>query len=425
MDHLNYFFPYERKDGKHEDQLTRAFLTTVKLIPIVQNMFIELIREKMIEKNCQNVIPSLFDTQSHIDLIETQVKKITQDTGTIVSVLISDDEYKKDVHVQLSERDAVYDGLIYYQPDWVIIIENKPRHQDVWKDQLSPSRNSLPENHLLDIVEKGICLSWRDIMSRMNRIIEKELVSGAEEKIMNDFLTFVDHKFSYINPYTSFTVCKDNKYLLNKKCISLMNDILPGKVSYHRGWKNHFSIDTRAVKQISLAPSFVEDKWHIELEFYTGDTMAQAKSFFSKVDSHKIEKLEEKGWRITPNFHFSYMSTNLLYPKSTIALEDYIHYWKKTPIQQLSKKKMGEYQLVIEDLITQGMMTEEDKVDIKDKFDDTNRSNLNVCPGIHFEYKWTKERVIDLDHRNLFISEIKSVIKDAFQLWDEDFNLEG
>ena len=52
--HLNIFVPYENKSLHHEDQLTRAFLILLRSIKLVEQLFIELLRDRMRSSGIHN-----------------------------------------------------------------------------------------------------------------------------------------------------------------------------------------------------------------------------------------------------------------------------------------------------------------------------------------------------------------------------------
>ena len=56
MDRLNYFTPYSR-GSRHEDQLTRAFLAVLRLVPSARMAFIDLVRQKQAEIGADCPIP--------------------------------------------------------------------------------------------------------------------------------------------------------------------------------------------------------------------------------------------------------------------------------------------------------------------------------------------------------------------------------
>ena len=56
MKRLNYFNPYQSKEGHHEDQLTRAYLVLMKYSSHAFFTFIEYVRSKHITKSNEDPI---------------------------------------------------------------------------------------------------------------------------------------------------------------------------------------------------------------------------------------------------------------------------------------------------------------------------------------------------------------------------------
>lgn len=179
MNHLNIFNPFKNKANYHEDELTRVFLTILKNIPLVQACFIEMIRDEMIRKNCKQIIAPLFERNSLIESVETQVTDKNElfraAVGRrLVSIIISDDKLYKDAKVEKSHRSARYDGVIIYQPGWLLVIENKPSIENIWLGQLNPNVSTE-----IEIEEKPISLSWRNIIETLSSLIERNIIQGS------------------------------------------------------------------------------------------------------------------------------------------------------------------------------------------------------------------------------------------------------
>jgi hypothetical protein len=58
MNYLNYFEPYVSKNPWHEDQLTRAFLVTMRFVPLVQAAFLDLVREAQATAKSEHIVPA-------------------------------------------------------------------------------------------------------------------------------------------------------------------------------------------------------------------------------------------------------------------------------------------------------------------------------------------------------------------------------
>jgi len=416
---MNIFKFYENKPETHEDQLTRAFLLVLKYVYMAQAVFIEMIRDKMREEECQEIVPALVLNESWISKIETQKSSKTlsrtekEETERLVSIIISNKKLEEKVTVERSERTAIYDGFIKYEPDWIFIIENKPIYENIWLEQLNPN---VPEN--IAIEEKCISLCWQDIIKNLISLLERDLVYGADRKILEDYLDYGYTLFDWLNPYTRFKICKDNEYLLNERCKDIMRQLDMGKVSYHRGWRHYIQLNYGSVRQISLFPSMNSSmnsasNWEIHLALHPGDTMTQARDLYRKLDIQSLLKLMENGWQLRPNFHFSFQATNLMWTEGRTKIEEYLRYWQRN-VDSLRQIKRNEFEDYFEQMLEVGIVLEGDFHAFKENVIDTKRDAINVCPGIYMVFKWDKEKAIKLDDQDQFVEDVKLRITEAF-----------
>jgi hypothetical protein len=88
MERLNYFSSYQSKGAGHEDQLTRAFLVVVRMVPLALAGLLDLIRDQQVVRGSATAIPSSTELLTHDVEIETQKNSISQSTGRLVSVVM-------------------------------------------------------------------------------------------------------------------------------------------------------------------------------------------------------------------------------------------------------------------------------------------------------------------------------------------------
>lgn len=417
MDHLNIFNSFRNKENSHEDELTRAFLILVENIPMIQGMFINCIREDMINKRCKHIIPDLFSKESSIESIKTQItdsnylfKQAVE--RRVVSIIISDDKLSKETKVKNSNRRARYDGVIIYEPSWLLIIENKPSVENVWLEQLNPNVSDD-----IEIEEKPIALSWREILEKVNSLIEKKLLNGLEEKIVSDFIEFIDNNYPELNPYTTFVICNDNNYLLKKRCTSIMKALNLGEVKQHQGWETSIEIDNKVVKKIALYPELKNNSWEIILHMSAGSIMSYARNFYNSVNIDRLKKIQMDDWELKPELHFAFRSQFLMKTEITCNLDTYLEYWINniSNLKQVKREDIINYHKMLMD---NGMAVTSDIEKIKDKILKTKMQKVNICPSIYFRYIWKKEGAIKLDRDEVFISEVKNKIREAFSVWE-------
>lgn len=218
MNRLNYFEAFQSKAAWHEDQLTRAFLVLIRFVPLVHARFLALIREEQERVRCDKdklLSPITVVAEKNV-LIETQTSQIRHDQGRLLSVLMSDEQWTKQHEVQGSKRGARYDGVLAYtdsersssrsEPDWLIIVENKPKERNVWPDQINLSYHSLPSDHRLEIESKPIALSWRSVIRDLRCLLDRDLTGRAEKMLVEDFLDYVARWYSYLLPFDTIGV---------------------------------------------------------------------------------------------------------------------------------------------------------------------------------------------------------------------------
>ena len=336
------------------------------------------------------------------------------DGRTLVSVIISDDKFETKEKVTNDDRNAVYDGVVTCDPSWIFIIENKPSKENIWVGQLNPN---ISKDRDINIIEKPCCLSWRDIIAVLNTQVEKGMFSGFELIAVEDFIEYVDNEYTWINPYTSFGVCKENIYLLNKRCINIMGNCLINEdkkeVKYHRGWKHYIESGVNTVKQIALDANKSENGFTIDLWLHAGDTMSAAKETFNKLDIVKLLELKNMGFKLSSNFHVSYRSSNLLWFEGLLSFEDYIKFWKKeyVNLKQIKKENFVEYFKYLED---NNLIQKEDRNIIQENILDKRYDKLNICPGISIKYSWDGQTAMRLDKTNEFEQDFYNKLIAAF-----------
>jgi len=428
MERLNYFNPYKSKGAWHEDQLTRAFLVVVKMVPLALSAFLDLIRDRQTTAKSERPLPSLSDLLIQDVTIHTQRTSVPQTTGRLVSVLMTDEHWTTENKVQESTRDARYDGVLCFDPDWIIVIENKPLHQNIWADQLNPSL--LPEGHEIVIDPEPVALRWGDVVNRLTALLDVNWLGSTERQLVSDFLEFLDEQFDYLNPYDTFGRCKDSMSLLHKRCETILDAIAPGQVKWQGGWSTHYfelrSARQRSevpVKRCALCPKQAGEDMSIELAMWPGDTMNQARSFYKYLSEHGATpflNLKNQGWIVKTNFHFGFIQKGFGHGvRTTLAVEDYLRYWEGNPrsIEQLVPDEHG-FETSLRKLVADGLIGESDVPAVLAKAVALGATNLNVIPGFEVIYRWSLADAVAIDKKNDgMVEEVRRKTNEAIATW--------
>jgi hypothetical protein len=413
MNHTNYFARFDRKDKAQEDPLTRAFLSLVRLVPAVQSMFVDAVRASQVERGADVRIPPR--SQGDVSLVRTQIGDLRADAGRVVSILITNESWDGDLSVTASLRTPVYDGVIHYAGDWVLVLENKP-FGGVRKSQLHPNTGG---SDTLTVEPTLVVLVWKKLIRRLHTLTGVGVLDITQKQLVRDFIQYIQAEFPDLNPYPTFAACRDHHSLLRKRCEDILRELAPGRVERHKNWRSYINVsEMNAARMVALHPVEADDTWAIELSIHPGDTVTQARPFYRQVDANALLGLQGE-WACRPNLHFSFIQKNLVWTHRDIPLGEYIAYWQENPrwIGQAKEKNFG---TLLNEFQDSGLMTQADVEAFREHFLETNRTTANVCPGVSLRMRWSKEEAETLDETpGRFGQAISENVRQAVSTWGE------
>ncbi len=425
MSYLNYFEPYISKIARHEDQLTRAFLIVLRYSPLALFIFYDYMRSSLLGLARNEYISVEIPETSQIK--GSNIRFWTQ-TGNLenarqfVSVLITDERIEISSDIKNSNRGAIYDGIISFSDELTLIIENKPKSENVWKEQLNPNLSKWIDEHkehmdtTPQLVKVPAILEWKEIIKKLNEILLIDAVGGAEGLIISDFLDFINRNFPSLNPYDNLTLCKNNRELIEKRVKNILMSVSTEEalVDYHKGWTYYIKSDLPDIAKVGIEIGFDQDKLKgLWLSLYFGDTSSQAKSFYNrKIDYSKIEHLINEGWKCDPNFHLSHIRLGLVWLKTPEgSMQDYYSFWKEN-VNRIDQYGKEEIRTLLSELDRLKLIIlKNDELDTQ--IFKTNRDRINVCPGLGLSYEYPAEKAKALDSMDNLIDDIKERIREG------------
>ena len=220
MDRVNLLNPFG-SSMQQENRLTWAFLVVLKFDLHLQNFLRELVESHLPPEHRK------YSNTWEPARISTQTRLIDSSTNLLVSVLLTDAPIQDKVEVKWSCRRAIYDGIIEYPSGLTLIVENKPHHGNVWKEQLSPSRDSLPDDIINDVTlhDSAICLEWSEVLEGVLKYADSGIAPFSSREIARDFLSFVEEFHRMLTPYRTFRLSCDRYEALRRRTIRLVDDL--------------------------------------------------------------------------------------------------------------------------------------------------------------------------------------------------------
>lgn len=417
---LNYFEPFQSKSSGHEDQLTRAYLVVLRFSPTALLMFYELISRG------SNKLPPISEVQLDNIQFDTQKTNIEKYLASkVLSVLLTDKQFKLEQKVENSEREARYDGIIRFSDELLIIIENKPKSINVWEDQLSPNLKN--QSNEIELISEVVLVEWKEIIGTLNSLVSMHSISGSERMMITDFLDYVNRHFSFLNPYDNLALCKNDYHLINQRLESILEQISAnGEVGYQPKWRS-FYLETglEGIRMVVFGVEMLEseNKYNLQVGFYFGDTQHQSRKFYeSNIPYQKIEDLKSLNWTSRPNFHISYMQAQVVgFNTPNGKSRDYYEYWLNNQ-NEIYQRKQEDLSNCLEKLSDLDIIKfdAEKRKEVNDKVLETNRDRLNLCPGFVLTYSINSNDAIEMDNKKELVDFIKEKVRNGLSILDKE-----
>ncbi len=417
--HLSIFRPYDR-DAKHEDQLTRAALIVMKLVPLAHEAFLGLSRSQRLSE-----LPRpRFDMQTEklVPLgTETEDPKIAE----LVSVFLGPHENlmggSQDLNLA-SERRARYDGVIQYGMDLLIVIESK-----LYADASEQQALDINTKGLAHKKKRWIPIRWQELLDRWWNLMERGVLGPAESEVLNDFFENAEENFGDLLPYTDLERCGDNPRRRLRRLQAILEKAtgLSAEVSNlygHAGVK--FPTDqVIAFDRVSL---YIEGD-NIVISAWPAELAPQYKRVYS--DPKKVEALialtEDPSWRVQGNLHLAYWRSSgpqRWYPARRLPGKVYVHQWiedfrdhraRRLPREQLHDQAFRNW------LIERGYATDSEMESLDEWEKHLPMDKFDVRPSIQVTRSWQFADAIARDTTDQFTIEVHDAINQILAALDE------
>ena len=155
----------------------------------------------------------------------------------------------------------------------------------------------------------------------------------------------------------------------------------------------------------------------IVVEFAPGDTTAQARLLYTKVDAARVLELISRGWRIAANLHLAHMTKNLVY---TSVQLDPSEYWsvcaracREPNYGWVRMWRRAEHQKLFEFLVSEKLAAPSDQKEFERHLGRTNRDKINVCPGITMRWPLPTDEAAVLDTRGQLERRVRQAMEEG------------
>ena len=425
--HLSIFRPYSRPPN-HEDQLTRAFLIVMKLVPEAHDALLGFIGKRTLAGLPQ----PRFDLQTE-NLIPPGADSGKSNVKKLVSIFLTPDEgVEKLDAVESSDRRARYDGVIRYGSELLVVLESK----------LFSGVNS---KQAVEINPKGgtwksakpVHIRWQEVLNRWWDLSESPNIESTKAEIIREFFDYAETYFADLLPFTDLARCKNNERRRLRRLRSLLQDatglagtITPRSEDPATGRKYPPGVNVKLPEDKVTAADrvgmWIEDD-AVHLAMWLAELGRQYKHLYRHPDRAEslVRIAVQPGWKLDANFHIGYRfsrSFQRWYPARHLSGTDYVQQWIDDVDHHAGQRTREQ----LKSKTFQSWLTERHYAKKKD-LDRLNDWIEQKSPGIKFHVRpsvqvvrrWDLPQAAELDTKGEFGYQVKTAIDQILAALDE------
>lgn len=415
---MSIFRPYDR-DAKHEDQLTRAALIVMKLVPLAHEAFLNL-------AGCEQLsaLPRpRFDMQTE-QLVPLSAAGADLEGAELVSIFLGPHEgiWEEQPPDLASERRARYDGVIQYGSRLIVVIESK-------------LFATATEQQALKINTKGFAYArsrfqhvrWQQLLDRWWNLMDLGVLGPAEADVLSDFFSNAEENFGDLLPYTDLERCGDNP----RRRVSRLRTILEQATGFDaevRDVLGHAGVQFPSDQVIAFdrASLYVKDD-DLVLSMWPAELAPQYKRVYSDLDRAEalIALTSDPHWEANANFHLSYWRASgprRWYPARHLPGPVYIRQWLddfknnragRRPREEIKSESFRSW------LVQRNYASESELESLDEWADKLPMEKFDVRPSIQLTRSWRWADAVVQDKAGKLIAEVQRSIDEALLALDE------
>lgn len=407
-DPLNFFEPWELLPAGHENQLTRAFLVVLRHSPLAHQAWLRIVAP---ERALHQLDRATFRTQT--GRIMDVGARIAEERIPGISVIQAADAPVIGGDIVDSSRTPVYDGIVTYGDDLVIVVENKL--DGPASDRQARHINRHDANIEFDPRPRAV--SWRDILDAFADLVDadRSLAGGAEKALIEDFLEYCQRHFSRLLPFSTLRRCAGDKQRMRRRFAAVLSAIAPDPqdADGHKLMLPEAACVERAY--LDADPLGSDPTARVSIWMFPADTLGQARHLWPHADKVRaLRGLLDSGWELHPHMHFAYRGTQLLHTFGPIDVDGYIDYWHEN-IGTTNALKPSQWSNYWQRLADAGIADPDDRARFDASFTNTNRHNAVPCPGLRCGKGWSRSAAEAADEAGALGEMARDVINEMLR----------
>ncbi|HST54931.1 MAG TPA: hypothetical protein VLJ42_03420, partial [Solirubrobacteraceae bacterium] len=297
--HLNVFEPYRELSRSHEDQLTRAAMIVMRLVPQARDALLRAIDER----------PERELPECSLDMQANEIAPVTDEdpvSGEIhrerlVSVFLTPDIEPFELAPEITDTDRGqrFDGILRFDPELVVVIESKVCHRWARRDGHRAAELNVGDARFAE--RRTHLLRWHDLFESWWQLVEQGALVPAEQALVQDMLDYANRDFAQLLPFGSLRRAGADPLRRERRLRSLL--LQATSVNPERGGSVHVRLDhALGVESLQRASLQIADD-ELTLHVWPGELKRQAEHLYAAGHAERLSELagqDDGAWRVAP-----------------------------------------------------------------------------------------------------------------------------
>jgi hypothetical protein len=419
---LSVFEPYSDLSRGHEDQLTRAAMIVLRLVPLAR----ETLLREIGERSLSQLPDCTVDLQaSHVvDPTEEGATNGKVQRGRLVSVFLTPDFEPPKIGREVTDtaRGQRFDGVLRFDPELVVLLESK-----ICRRWARRNGHRVAEVNLggVEFAERRTCLlRWHDLLEAWWRLVEIGVLSPTEQLLIGDLLSYAHQDFAELLPFGSLRRVGEDPIRRKWRLRSLLREatgIQPERVGLV-----HVRLDT-ALGATTLQRAALEiDDRALTLHLWPGELKPQARALYSAGRAEPLAELDEGGdgpWRVAPQPLLGFRSAPQrvrVYLTCTLDAAAYARQWQDEDLARVGAHRPETVRPELWPwLLERGYASTADEERLERFMRTLGKRSLHLRPSMHVSYTWSFAEAEALDEAGLLVGEIHEAVNRVLAALDE------
>jgi hypothetical protein len=421
--HLNVFEPYRELSRSHEDQLTRAAMIVLRLVPLARETLLNAIGEPS-----QSQLPDCIVDMQATNIVDPSEENLATgevERGRLVSVFLTPDTEPFELAEEITDIDRAqrFDGVLRFDPDLVVVLESKVCRRWARRNGHRVAELNLGGTRFGE--RRTSVLRWHDLLESWWRLVELGVLGPAEQAIVKDVLSYAHQDFGQLLPFGTLRRVGSDPVRRKWRLRSLLREatgIVP-----ERAGLVHVRLDVAlGVLSLQRAALDIEDE-RLTLHIWPGELKAQAEQLYAGGRAEDLcTLLGEDGpgaWQVKPQPLLGFRNAPVrtrVYLTCRLDPAEYARRWQGEDWKQVGAHHRNH---ILPELwpwlLERGYASEPDRVRLDPFLNALGRRFAHLRPSLHVSRSWDWSEAERLDDEGLLPGEIHDALNRVLGLLGE------